>query len=419
MKIFFAFYSFLWTIVLPFLKNKPRIQDGLEERFVRVEYAKAEENKKNILLYAASGGEAFLACTFLKKNFEEHCTYYAFSWTKEGVNAFRNFANKNPYIRLFAYYAPFDKPKFIAKAIEEISPTHCYILETEIWFGLLYACKKHAVSFSFVNARMTEKTFKNLSYFKWLFRKFQPKEVFALSQDDKERFTKLFSLEVNDDRIKIQENLKFDQARELLEEKQNEEIQLSLPVLLFASVRQEEEEDILFCIDEIKKTSQDICIIVCPKHIERSVFWKEKLKDTNAIDALLATENALDMSNLQAHIDNGSNTFIWNTFGYLKKLYACADIVFVGGSLAPLGGQNFLEPLVQGTIPYTGKNLKNFLWVFEKEPSLRELSLINEVENKEELSQKINKELVLASNNLEEKRAEKKEISEKFKKWLN
>jgi len=38
------------------------------------------------------------------------------------------------------------------------------------------------------------------------------------------------------------------------------------------------------------------------------------------------------------------NVFILNTLGELGQVYGLADIAFVGGSLAPKGGHNLLEP---------------------------------------------------------------------------
>jgi 3-deoxy-D-manno-octulosonic-acid transferase len=46
-------------------------------------------------------------------------------------------------------------------------------------------------------------------------------------------------------------------------------------------------------------------------------------------------------------------------------VYALAKTAFVGGSLAPLGGQNFLEPLAQGVRPVIGPSWSNFYWVGE------------------------------------------------------
>ncbi len=54
---------------------------------------------------------------------------------------------------------------------------------------------------------------------------------------------------------------------------------------------------------------------------------------------------------------------IWDTFGELVPAYGLAKAAFVGGSLVPLGGQNFLEPLTCGVKPVIGPHWKNFAWV--------------------------------------------------------
>ncbi len=58
---------------------------------------------------------------------------------------------------------------------------------------------------------------------------------------------------------------------------------------------------------------------------------------------------------------------IWDTFGELQDLFAFSQLVFVGGSLAKLGGQNILEPLAFGCVPYTGRHLHHFLWALDLE----------------------------------------------------
>jgi len=50
-------------------------------------------------------------------------------------------------------------------------------------------------------------------------------------------------------------------------------------------------------------------------------------------------------------------------FGELIAAYALASRTFVGGSLAVLGGQNFLEPLSQGVLTAVGVHVRNFSWV--------------------------------------------------------
>jgi 3-deoxy-D-manno-octulosonic-acid transferase len=59
----------------------------------------------------------------------------------------------------------------------------------------------------------------------------------------------------------------------------------------------------------------------------------------------------------------GGTVVLWDTFGELSLAYQSAAAAFVGGSLAPLGGQNFLEPLVCGIRPVIGPSWENFTWV--------------------------------------------------------
>ena len=54
---------------------------------------------------------------------------------------------------------------------------------------------------------------------------------------------------------------------------------------------------------------------------------------------------------------------LWDRIGELNSAYSRADAAFVGGSLAPVGGQNFLEPLMCGIRPVIGPFWDNFKWV--------------------------------------------------------
>ena len=49
-----------------------------------------------------------------------------------------------------------------------------------------------------------------------------------------------------------------------------------------------------------------------------------------------------------------------DTVGDLVALYARSLVAFVGGSLAPYGGQNLLEPLFVGTPVIFGPHVENF-----------------------------------------------------------
>jgi 3-deoxy-D-manno-octulosonic-acid transferase len=54
---------------------------------------------------------------------------------------------------------------------------------------------------------------------------------------------------------------------------------------------------------------------------------------------------------------------LWDAVGELAAAYRLASAAFVGGSLAPHGGQNFLEALAAGIRPVIGPSWENFSWV--------------------------------------------------------
>ena len=55
-----------------------------------------------------------------------------------------------------------------------------------------------------------------------------------------------------------------------------------------------------------------------------------------------------------------SPVIVLDTVGELAQLYSIADVVFVGGSLVPLGGHNMLEPALRGKPVLFGPHTTNF-----------------------------------------------------------
>ena len=88
--------------------------------------------------------------------------------------------------------------------------------------------------------------------------------------------------------------------------------------------------------------------------MHRIPYWQKILRQTET-GYILRSETKRRVS--------AGNVILWDTFGELLPAYRLATSAFVGGSLAPLGGQNFLEALVSGVIPIIGPWWGNFAWV--------------------------------------------------------
>jgi 3-deoxy-D-manno-octulosonic-acid transferase len=58
--------------------------------------------------------------------------------------------------------------------------------------------------------------------------------------------------------------------------------------------------------------------------------------------------------------DRSSDVILLDSIGELRSAYPLAEIVFVGGSLVPHGGQSILEPAAEGKAIVTGPHTANF-----------------------------------------------------------
>lgn len=165
-----------------------------------------------------------------------------------------------------------------------------------------------------------------------------PKHVCAISKADAGRFARIFG----GDRVEAVPNIKFDRATATAIPAVSDPLLKLLPpelharqTVLLASVREQEEPALLSVIQTLHAHDAPT-IVVAPRHMHRVKPWQALLSG--------AKLPAVMRSKQEGTIPAGS-IVIWDTFGELGQLYQLADAVFVGGSLAPLGGQNFLEPL--------------------------------------------------------------------------
>ncbi len=194
-----------------------------------------------------------------------------------------------------------------------------------------------------------------------------PDRILANSEENRSRLQDLFQQKDS----YFVSNIKFDQIEACTIPEQ--------PItqnktLILASIRKEEENEVFFLITEILKRFPDLRIDLFPRHLHRVNHWKTLLDDKGISCALKSSSSE----------ETASTVMIWDIFGELVNSYQRADAAFVGGSLAPLGGQNFIEAFMNGVIPVTGPSISNFLWTGNE---VFESGLARKGQNKEEVLQ--------------------------------
>lgn len=380
-----AVYNFAWQAVLPLLKTHQRLKVGFSRRTSATHFSKCD-----IWIQAASAGEAYLACSLVKSMHFQAKTRVLISTitvqgmeilVKELVQGLPNHSSSNlpdqpqnqnleqkpiqlldPSIEVVLAWFPFDKPSLMERVVKRIDPAVMVLLETELWPGLLSCLKKRGIEIIMVNARLSEKSFKGYLQTAFVWRHLAPDTILATSDREAERFAALFT----EATVKVMPNIKFDALATMNGAltkagtySNKNQLDPKIPVSILASIRREEEEMAQKILARILKEFPNQVVAIFPRHMERIRSWGKNLSRAGYNWCLRSHRS--DLKNVEP-----GSIILWDTFGELKQACSIATTAFVGGSLLPLGGQNFMEPAMAGAATVTGLHLKDFLWVGEE-----------------------------------------------------
>lgn len=291
---------------------------------------------------------------------------------------------------VFHVYAPYDVPDALARFFKRIKPAVYLVMETELWPNTLAACARRGIPAVLVNGRLSAKSARGYARFSGLTAPMLNNLHLALIQNpvDAARFVQLGLAE---SAVRVTGNIKFDllltdELRERAAELKQQILAAGERVIwIAASTHQGEDEMILDAFAGARITSgenaKQLILILVPRHPER--FERVgQLCDARGFKTLRRSrgEIAADMDIL-----------LGDTMGELMLLFGASDIAFVGGSLVPNGGHNFIEPAAWGLPLLSGEYLFNFA---EVSSLLKAADALDIAHNSDEL-QKILVELLV------------------------
>ena len=418
-NMFLALYNILWATALPFLACSSRLREGWTERLFA---ANTNIARADIWVQAASAGEAYLATQLIQKCNERGAhRIFITSSTSQGLtilrNCFAQIGSSNKRCTLGLGYFPFDMPLIIAKALDALRPRVFVVLETELWPGVFAQCKRRGIPVLIINGRLSKKSLKGHLYLARFWNKYGPSRVMAISDQDAKRFSTLFPKAS----VTKMKNMKFDrisfEQREQRTFQFDNETKNNSPLVILASIRKEEEPDILKAIVGLFRERPEVTIALFPRHMHRIRQWIKLLKRAG-IEFVLRSEIR--------SFCHPSKVILWDVFGELANMYSLATAAFVGGTLRPCGGQNFLEALGAGIVPCIGPYWDNFLWIGRE---IVEKGLVREVRNvmelvkalSEAITQRRPKEEVIsqATSYIKERQGGTDEAWYEITRWLN
>ncbi len=331
---------------------------------------------KWIWVHAVSVGETAAVAPLVKVLKEKYPQYKIVISTVTETG--QEMAYKNlPQIDAHLYF-PLDFSFIIKKVLDCITPEIFILAETEIWPNFLRHLKKRGVPAILVNGRISQRSFENYKLGgRLMARVLENIQTFSMQTElDARRIT---ALGVPEDKVTVNGNLKFDQCHSTLDAKDRKKLcdELNIPptdrVLVVGSTHSGEEEIILQTFKRLRQEFSDLIMILAPRHPERFGLVENLIAKTG-LPYVRKTELAAG-ADLRPIV-------LLDTIGELAAVYSLASVVFMGGTLVPIGGHNILEPALYSKAIVFGPHMENFA---ESSRLFQENKAAIQVENGQEL----------------------------------
>ncbi len=242
-------------------------------------------------------------------------------------------------------YLPIDWPGAVRRFLRATQPCCALIMETELWPNLYQRCNASGIPLVLVNGRLSARTLRAGA---WLRRVYgvtfsQVNAVLARSETDRAAFVELGA---SADRVSVVGNIKFSADTTALAVAP---IDFGRPYLLAASTHRDEELLLARLWQNLAHGAH--LLVVAPRHPQRA---KNILRQLAAAQLNVAVRSRGDA--VTAHTE----VYLADTLGELPALIGGAEMVFMGGSLVPVGGHNILEPAHAGKATVFGPHMQNF-----------------------------------------------------------
>ncbi len=269
-------------------------------------------------------------------------------------------------------WQPWDTPGAVQRFLRHFQPDVGILMETEVWPNLVAACRAHGVPLVLANARFNAHSLKKAQRVAALARPAYRGLTVAWAQTDEDA-----------DRLRaigtpvggVFGNLKFDVVPDASQWAQGRAWRANgrRPVVLLASSREGEEAlwlDVLMQKQALALMPQGsgatdrganamsepwaVQWLIVPRHPQRF----------DEVAALLTQAGLRVSRRSQWAAEAGpvapADVWLGDSLGEMALYYGLADVAMLGGSFAPLGGQNLIEAAACGCPVVLGPHTFNF-----------------------------------------------------------
>ena len=357
-----------FVVALPFYLWKGRgtgkYLPSFRERMGGLPASLARGDAPSVWIHAVSVGEVLTARILvapLKERLPAHRVFVSTTTATGRAVAERSVKGADGL-----FFAPFDWPSPVRKALDRVQPALLVLVETEIWPNLIHEAHRRGVRVVIVNGRISPRSFGRYRAVRGLLRRVLAEVDLFLMQSEPHA-DRARQIGAPPGRVRALGNLKYDA---LGDAQPPAELGRLLggggrPLWVAGSTVAGEEPMVLAAFRDVRARVPATRLLIAPRHPER---FGEVAALVEAAGFRAERRSALGSAPWEGDV------LLLDTLGELARVYSLATVVFVGGSLVGAGGHNILEAAVAGKPILVGPHMENFQEIadeFQAEDALR------------------------------------------------
>lgn len=303
-----------------------------------------------IWLHGASVGESISMLPLINRLLEIYSDAHVMVTTGTTTSA-EVMAKRLPE-RAFHQYLPIDNTAFTTRFVKYWQPNIALWFESEFWPAMLSSIKRRNIPLILINGRISNKTFKRWQQFEFVIKELLSCFTSCLGQSEEDAY-RLRVLGAKD--AICLGNLKYAGLPIPIDEQKRADIVKQIgdrTLWLVSSTHNDEEFKIGKYLKDLQNKHEGLLTLIAPRHPHRGVEIRDKLRDEYNFNVSLRS--------LGEKITEKTDIYIADTIGEMGIWYDISPIVFIGGSLIPHGGQNFMEPSRCRDAVIVGPHMHNF-----------------------------------------------------------
>jgi 3-deoxy-D-manno-octulosonic-acid transferase len=344
-----------FPVVLFKLVTSRKWRAGLLQRIGFIPARKGDE--PCVWIHGVSVGEV-LAVESLVREFEREFPDWKIwisTTTRTGQEAGRKaYPNHN------LFYYPLDISFATRCVLDRIRPRIVILVELEIWPNFLLSTWARGIPVMLANGRISGRSYRDYRILQRLIP--EPLDRISTYCVQTECYAQRFrELGVPAERIFVTGTMKFDNIPIQPDPVENERLRAVFRlapkdrVLMGGSTHPGEESALLRIFRGLRDEHPEARLVLAPRHPERLAEVEECIRREGFV---FERKTVLDRDPGRAVSHEA--VLLVDTMGELARVYEVADLVFVGGSLIPHGGQNMMEPAGLGKSVLFGCHIGNF-----------------------------------------------------------